>query len=99
MKDKIQESLQRITADLYNTSEFNIHDFVINIQDNKEKQYGDLASNIALILAKPLKRNPLELANEIREKFIIDDEIIKVEVAGPGFINFFLSKKKSWIGS
>ena len=93
MKDKIQESLQRITADLYNTSEFNIHDFVINIQDNKEKQYGDLASNIALILAKPLKRNPLELANEIREKFIIDDEIIKVEVAGPGFINFFLSKK------
>ena len=93
MKDKIQESLQRITADLYNTSEFNIHDFVVNIQDNKEKQYGDLASNIALILAKPLKRNPLELANEIREKFIIDDEIIKVEVAGPGFINFFLSKK------
>ena len=93
MKDKIQESLKGIMADLYSSAEFDVNDFIINIQDNKEKQYGDLASNIALILAKPLKRNPKEIANEIKEKFVIDEEIIKVEVAGPGFINFFLSKK------
>ena len=90
MKDKIQESLKGIMADLYSSAEFNVSNFIINIQDNKEKQYGDLASNIALILAKPLNRDPKEIADEIKEQFVIDEEIIKVEVAGPGFINFFL---------
>ena len=92
MKEKIKESLRSIIIDLYGSSE-SIHDeFEISIQDNKEKQYGDLASNIALVLAKPLKRNPKEIAEEIKGKFITDKEIVKVDVAGPGFINFFLSK-------
>ena len=45
------------------------------------------------MLAKPLKRNPREIAEEIKVKFITDKEIVKVDVAGPGFINFFLSKE------
>ena len=93
MKEKIKESLRSIILDL-NGSPESIHDeFEINIQDNKEKQYGDLASNVALVLAKPLKRNPKEIAEEIKGKFITDKEIVKVDVAGPGFINFFLSKE------
>ncbi len=93
MKEKIKESLYSIIIDLYGSSEF-IHDeFEISIQDNKEKEYGDLASNVALVLAKPLKRNPREIAEEIKIKFITDKEIVKVDVAGPGFINFFLSKE------
>ncbi len=93
MKEKIKESLRSIIIDLYGSSE-SIHDeFEISIQDNKENQYGDLASNIALVLAKPLKRNPKEIAEEIKGKFITDKEIVKVDVAGPGFINFFLSKE------
>ena len=93
MKEKIKESLHSIIIDLYGSSE-SIHDeFEISIQDNKEKQYGDLASNVALVLAKPLKRNPKEIAEEIKGKFITDKEIVKVDVAGPGFINFFLSKE------
>ncbi len=93
MKEKIKKSLRSIIIDLYGSSE-SIHDeFEISIQDNKEKQYGDLASNIALVLAKPLKRNPKEIAEEIKGKFITDKEIVKVDVAGPGFINFFLSKE------
>ena len=93
MKEKIKESLRSIIIDLYGSSD-SIHDeFEISIQDNKEKQYGDLASNVALVLAKPLKRNPKEIAEEIKGKFITDKEIIKVDVAGPGFINFFLSKE------
>ena len=93
MKEKIQESLLKVLGDLYNNDEFNIDDYVINIQDNKEKEHGDLASNIALILAKPLKRAPKEIASEIKDNFLTDEEIIKVDVAGPGFINFYLSKK------
>ena len=93
MKEKLKESLRGIIEDLYGNSE-SIHDeFEISIQDNKEKKYGDLASNIALVLAKPLKRNPQEIAEEIKGKFITDNEIVKVDVAGPGFINFFLSKE------
>ena len=93
MKEKIKESLYSIIIDLYGSSEF-IHDeFEISIQDNKEKEYGDLASNVALVLAKPLKRSPREIAEEIKVKFITDKEIVKVDVAGPGFINFFLSKE------
>ena len=93
MKEKIKESLRSIIIDLYGSSE-SIHDeFEISIQDNKENQYGDLASNVALVLAKPLKRNPKEIAEEIKGKFITDKEIVKVDVAGPGFINFYLSKE------
>ena len=93
MKEKIKESLRSIIIDLYGSSE-SIHDeFEISIQDNKENQYGDLASNIALVLAKPLKRNPKEIAEEIKDKFTTNNEIVKVDVAGPGFINFFLSKE------
>ena len=92
MKEKIKESLRSIIIDLYGSAE-SIHDeFEISIQDNKEKQYGDLASNVALVLAKPLKRNPKEIAEEIKGKFTTDKEIVKVDVAGPGFINFFIVK-------
>ena len=92
MKDKIQKSLKGILSNLYNSPEININQYAVNIQDNKDKEHGDLASNIALILAKPLKRKPLEIANEIIQQFNLDEDILKVEVAGPGFINFFLSK-------
>ena len=52
MKEKIKESLRSIIIDLYGSSE-SIHDeFEISIQDNKENQYGDLASNVALVLAR-----------------------------------------------
>ncbi len=92
MKDKIQKSLKGILSNLYKSPEINLNQYEVNIQENKDKEHGDLASNIALILAKPLERNPLEIANEIIQQFNLDEDILKVEVAGPGFINFFLSK-------
>ena len=51
MKEKIQENLKGILGDLYNSADFDIKEFDINIQENKEKEHGDLASNIALVLA------------------------------------------------
>ena len=92
MKEEIQKSLQDIISGLYDNPELNTDLYVVHIQDNKDKEHGDLASNIALVLSKPLKKNPKEIANEIIEQFSLDANIIKVEVAGPGFINFFLSK-------
>ena len=51
-----------------------------------------------MVLAKPLSKSPKEIAEEIKENFQIDQDITKVEVAGPGFINFFLSKKSHGAG-
>jgi len=57
--------------------------------------HGDFATNVAMNAAKKVKRNPREFAEQIRAQIIENkpDFLEKVEVAGPGFINFFLSRK------
>ncbi len=61
------------------------------IERTRDKQHGDFASNIALLLAKPAQRNPRELAEQIIAHLPASELINKVEIAGPGFINFFLN--------
>ena len=62
--------------------------FSVPSQDN----HGDYATNAAMILSKKLKRNPKEIANEIIANLDYDKKIIeKVEIAGPGFINFYFT--------
>jgi arginyl-tRNA synthetase len=58
----------------------------------KQNSHGDYSWNVAMILAKKLKKNPRELAQEIIDNIDVDNEVIqKVEIAGPGFINFFFN--------
>lgn len=63
------------------------------IETPREKRFGDLATNIAMLLAREMKRSPREIAedaaNLIREKGI--EEIERIEVAGVGFLNFYFS--------
>ena len=66
----------------------------IQIDQTKDKQHGDFASNIALILAKPAQRKPREVAEMIVQVLPKSPQILKVEIAGPGFINFFLFPKR-----
>lgn len=63
----------------------------IQIDRTRDKSHGDLASNIALALAKAAKRNPRELASQICAALPDNTLVERTEVAGPGFINFFLS--------
>ncbi|MCF6269919.1 MAG: arginine--tRNA ligase [Melioribacteraceae bacterium] len=59
-----------------------------------QKGHGDLSTNIAMLLTKVLKKKPREIANEIIENLNYDKEVIeKVEIAGPGFINFVFTPK------
>jgi arginyl-tRNA synthetase len=52
--------------------------------------HGDFSTNVALLLAKKAKTNPRALAQVIVDKIAVDDRILqKIEIAGPGFINFF----------
>ena len=62
----------------------------IQVDHARDKSHGDFASNLAMMLAKPAKKNPREIAELIIANLPDNDVIDKVEIAGPGFINFYL---------
>jgi len=72
-------------------------DLNINIQVTpaKDASQGDFASNIALTLAKPAAMAPRALAEAIVEQLPAEASVARVEVAGPGFINFFVTSATS----
>ena len=92
MQQPIIDQLHLIVDKLIKESGIDDLDYQIKLQENKGKEHGDYASNIAMILAKSLGRNPKDLAENISKNFKLDDQILKIEVAGPGFINFFVSE-------
>ncbi len=63
----------------------------IQIERTKDKAHGDFACNIAMMLARPAKMNPRQIATQLVDALDDVDFITKVEIAGPGFINFTLS--------
>ncbi len=63
----------------------------IDIERTRDKQHGDFASNVALGLAKAARRKPRELAELIVGRLPVSEKVSKVEIAGPGFINFFMA--------
>ena len=71
-----------------------IPDFVVEVPKNKD--HGDIAANLAMLLPKTEKKPPRDIA-QLLVSSIVDEEnmVEKVEIAGPGFINFYL-KKNVW---
>jgi arginyl-tRNA synthetase len=63
----------------------------VQVDHTKDKSHGDLASNIALALAKAARCAPRQLAQQIGAALPASARISRVEIAGPGFINFYLS--------
>ncbi len=87
MKQTITELiLQAVTPLVEDTSSLNII-----LERPKSADHGDFASNIAMQLAKPLKQNPRAIAQAIIDALPANNVISKVEMAGAGFINFFLA--------
>ncbi len=74
-------------------TDINISD-MIQLEIPKEKQHGNFACNIAMVLAKALRMPPRKIADAIAAEIEKDEEIEKVEVAGAGFINFYLSNAR-----
>lgn len=66
-------------------------DTAILLERPKQASHGDFATNVALQLAKPLKRNPRELAALLLAELPASNLVAKTEVAGAGFINFTLA--------
>ena len=69
----------------------------ITAEPPRDPAHGDVATNAAMILAKPLKMKPRELALKIAARLEADPDIDTVQVAGPGFINMRLSDR-FWAG-
>ena len=61
------------------------------VERTRNREHGDFASNVALTLAKAAARKPRDVAEAICRQVANDPRLAKVEVAGPGFINFFLA--------
>ncbi len=87
MKDLIKEEIKNalISMDYYDEK----IDIILSTPKNKD--FGDLATNICFILAKKLSLNPIEIANDIKEKMNKSDLLNDISVINPGFINFFLN--------
>ena len=58
-----------------------------SLERTKQKDHGDFASNVAMVLAKSLGSKPRDLAQAVLERLPAADWITRAELAGPGFIN------------
>jgi len=63
----------------------------IAVERTRTREHGDFATNIAMALAKPARSNPRALAQLIVDALPANADVARVEIAGPGFINIFLS--------
>lgn len=84
--DQIRKATDEVLVDM------GISDVSYDVLETDFKN-GDYASNVALVLSKKLSKNPKEIAEELKEKLngkVV--EVEKIEIAGAGFINFFLTK-------
>ncbi|MCP3128660.1 arginine--tRNA ligase [Shewanella sp. KJ2020] len=91
MKSHIQSLLEQ-TLESFKQQGILPADFEARIQVDrtKDKSHGDLATNLAMMLTKAAGKNPRELAQLIIDNLPTSAYVAKVEIAGPGFINFFI---------
>ncbi len=87
MQGYLKEELQKVLKEKYNLSGVEF-----KVERPKRKEFGDLATNVAFILSKHLKRNPFEIAQELAEELKKNPSFESVEVAKPAFINVRFSK-------
>ncbi|MGL5916028.1 MAG: arginine--tRNA ligase, partial [Culicoidibacterales bacterium] len=87
LKEQLREQIQQAVtkAEIVSTET----SFEIQLEKPKDGTKGDFASNVAMQLTRIAKRNPREIAQAIADNFVWD-AVERVEVAGPGFINFYL---------
>jgi arginyl-tRNA synthetase len=91
MREQIQALLEQAVATLKEQGLLPADaETSIQIDRTKDKAHGDLATNLAMISAKAARKNPRQLATEIIDHLPESPLVRKVEIAGPGFINFYL---------
>ncbi|WP_267225777.1 arginine--tRNA ligase [Dyella silvae] len=93
MKEQLRELLLQAIRTLQNDStlpaDLEVPNFVI--ERTRSREHGDFAANAAMLLAKPARAKPRELAEKLVAALPANALVGKVDIAGPGFINFFLA--------
>ena len=91
IEEKIIEALSKIIKESFS---YTADEGVIMLEIPKDNKNGDYSTNIAMRLTKQLQKKPQEIAAVIKDALEKDLDIIeKIEIAGPGFINFWLKKE------
>jgi arginyl-tRNA synthetase len=93
MKQHIEQLIHTALLQLQESGVLHTVPAFIQIDPVKDKQHGDFASNIAMVLAKQAKTKPREMAELIIKQLPASSYLQKVEAAGPGFINFYLTSQ------
>ena len=92
MKDNIQQLLEQ-TVEILKQENILPSDATprIQVDRTKDKSHGDFATNLALMTSKAAGKNPRELAQLICQHLPASSVVEKTDIAGPGFINFFVA--------
>jgi arginyl-tRNA synthetase len=94
----MKEDVQKVISESIEAIErkgFVFSQVEISITSPKKREYGDFSTNIALVLGSEINKNPREVAELIIENISNDKKNLfkKIEIAGPGFINFFIKEE------
>ncbi len=84
----VRDALARLATDLQNPA---VGAIVPTIERTRDPKHGDFATNVAMQLAKAAQRKPRDLAQALIDALPANDLVARVEIAGPGFVNFFLA--------
>lgn len=89
LRQKIQDSIDKCKCEL----EKNFENPEILLEFPSEKSHGDISTNVSMVCCRYFKMSPKEIAKKIIEKLGNLEYVKKCEIAGAGFINFFLDNK------
>ena len=100
MKAHLTELLAQAAKSLTQNADFDASNLAIQLERPKNKDHGDFSTNLAMLLAKPLRQNPRAIAESLIKALPTSAYVEKVEIAGAGFVNFYLgaNAKQAVIG-
>ncbi len=96
MRKHVYELIKKAVNSLKEKENFIADDIEIIVETPKQKEYGDYATAVALQIAQKNKKPPRIIAEKISEYIEKSPFVKKIEIAGPGFINFFLNDEALW---
>ena len=96
LKEELIKIIEKALCAAMETGELDkVEEYEINIEEPRDKTNGDYSTNIAMLLTRTLRKPPRVIADAIVKNIEIGGKISKCEVAGAGFINFYLDD--SWL--
>ena len=91
MKQTLIDLIMAMAPEIQQAYQVDLHTINFQVNATKNKAHGDYACNLAMLLARPAQQNPREIAEFIVNRIHAPEVLADIQIAGPGFINFFLN--------